>query len=93
MKPAWFKRFGWFHLPISVAGTVVCLAAVAFCINVFLAIDRQFALDERDVVGRIPVFRVHVSPAALDRAEYQSTVEPLGVVTKLLRHRIGTARR
>jgi len=41
MKPAWFKRFGWFHLPISVAGTVVCLAAVAFCINVFLAIDRH----------------------------------------------------
>ena len=38
MKQAWFKRFGWLHLPISVPGAVVFLAAVVFCINVFLAI-------------------------------------------------------
>jgi hypothetical protein len=41
MKQVWFKRFGWFHLPTSVAGTLVCLVAVLFCINVFLAIDRH----------------------------------------------------
>ena len=56
MKPAWFKRFGWFHLPISVAGTVVCLAAVAFCINVFLAIDRHSHSVSDTLYGVFPFF-------------------------------------
>src|SRR5580704_7716014 len=29
------KRFGWFHLPVSVPGALVSCAAVVFCINVF----------------------------------------------------------
>jgi hypothetical protein len=41
MKQACFNRFGWLHLSISVPGAVVFLAAVVFCINVFLAIDRR----------------------------------------------------
>lgn len=41
MKKPWFKRWGWFHLPTSVSGAVVVIAAAAFCINVFLAIDRH----------------------------------------------------
>ena len=41
MKQAWFKRFGWLYVPISVPGTIVFLTAVGFCVNVFLAIDRQ----------------------------------------------------
>jgi hypothetical protein len=41
MKETWFKRFGWFYLPISVPGAVVFFAAVVFCINVFLAIDHR----------------------------------------------------
>jgi hypothetical protein len=56
MKRAWFKRFGWFHLPISVAGTVVSLVAVAFCINVFLAIDRQSHSVSDTLYGVFPFF-------------------------------------
>ncbi len=41
MKQACFNRFGWLHLSISVPGAVVFLAAVVFCINVFLAIGRR----------------------------------------------------
>jgi hypothetical protein len=76
MKPAWFKRFGWFHLPISVAGTVVCLAAVAFCINVFLAIDRHSHSVSDTLYGVFPFFACTFPPGGLDRAEYQSTVVP-----------------
>jgi hypothetical protein len=41
MKKPGFKRWGWFHLPTSVSGAMVVIAAAAFCINVFLAIDRH----------------------------------------------------
>ena len=41
MKQVWFKRFGWFHLPISLPGVVVTVTAVVFCMNVFIAIDRH----------------------------------------------------
>ncbi len=37
----WFRRFGWFHLPVSVPGAMVTLGALAFCVQVFLAVDRQ----------------------------------------------------
>ena len=35
----WFKSFGLVFLPVSVMGWVVTLAAVAFCVNTFIAID------------------------------------------------------
>jgi hypothetical protein len=41
MKNAWFKPFGWFYLPVSVPATIVTVAAFGFCVQVFLAIDRQ----------------------------------------------------
>lgn len=37
----WFRRYGWFHVPVSVAGTMVTVGALAFCVQVFVAIDRQ----------------------------------------------------
>ncbi len=37
----WFRRVGWFHLPVSVPGAMVTLGALAFCVQVFLALDRQ----------------------------------------------------
>ncbi|MBM3908054.1 MAG: hypothetical protein FJ363_08235 [Gemmatimonadetes bacterium] len=36
-----FRRFGWFHLPVSAAGFVITVGALAFCVQVFLAVDRQ----------------------------------------------------
>jgi hypothetical protein len=41
MKTAWFKRAGWFHLPASLPGVVIALAALAFCVQVFVVIDRK----------------------------------------------------
>jgi hypothetical protein len=56
MKQAWFKRFGWFHLPISAAGVLVSLAAVVFCITVFLAIDRHSHSVSDTFYGVFPFF-------------------------------------
>jgi hypothetical protein len=41
MKHYWFKRLGWLYCPVSWQGVVVVLLAAAFCVNVFLAIDRH----------------------------------------------------
>ena len=37
----WFRRYGWFHVPVSAAGALVTLGAIAFCAQVFLAVDRH----------------------------------------------------
>jgi len=37
----WFRRYGWFHLPVSAPGVVVTVGALAFCVQVFLAVDRH----------------------------------------------------
>jgi len=37
----WFKPWGWIHRPASIAGALVTLAAAAFCVNVFIAVDRH----------------------------------------------------
>ena len=41
MKNPWFKRCGWIYCPVSWQGVVVALLALAFCVNVFLAVDRH----------------------------------------------------
>lgn len=37
----WFRRYGWLHLPVSLAGSLVTLGALAFCVQVFVAVDRH----------------------------------------------------
>ncbi len=37
----WFRPLGPVFAPVSVMGWVVTLAAVAFCVNTFLAIDHR----------------------------------------------------
>ena len=37
----WFRPLGSFFVPVSIAGGVITLAAVAFCAQVFWAIDRH----------------------------------------------------
>ena len=56
MKQPWFKRIGWFYLPISVPGVIVFAAALAFCINVFLAIDRHSHSVSDTLYGVFPFF-------------------------------------
>ena len=41
MKTNWFKRFGWFFVPVSVPGAVVSFLAILFCLTVFQAVDRH----------------------------------------------------
>lgn len=41
MKSQWFKRVGWFHVPVSAMGVLAAFAVFAFCVNVFVAIDRH----------------------------------------------------
>ena len=37
----WFKPIGPFFVPVSIAGWLITLAALAFCAQVFWAIDRH----------------------------------------------------
>src|SRR2546427_147676 len=40
MNNLWFKRLGWFYRPVSWQGFALAILALAFCIQVFAAIDR-----------------------------------------------------
>lgn len=37
----WFKRLGWFYRPVHPLGWVVSLLALAFVVQVFVALDRH----------------------------------------------------
>jgi hypothetical protein len=56
MKTAWFRRWGWFHYPISLLGLLVVVAALAFCAQVFWAIDRKSHSASDTLYGVFPYF-------------------------------------
>ena len=56
MHTTWFKRFGWFHLPVSLPGAVLCLLAVLFCATVFRAVDRHAHSVSDTLYGVFPFF-------------------------------------
>lgn len=56
MKNAWFKRFGWFYLPVSAPGAIITLAALGFCAQVFLAVDRHSLSVSDTLYGIFPFF-------------------------------------
>jgi hypothetical protein len=56
MKNAWFRRVCWVHLPVSVPGAIIALAALAFCVQVFLAVDRGSHSVSDTVYGVFPFF-------------------------------------
>lgn len=37
----WFKPWGWFYFPVSVAGWLALALTLLFFVNTFLAIDRH----------------------------------------------------
>ena len=41
MKNSWFKSWGWIYYPVSWQGVLILLLTIAFCVQVFFAIDRQ----------------------------------------------------
>ena len=40
MKEKWFKRTGWFYIPVSIMGFVVTFLAIAFIVPVIMASSR-----------------------------------------------------
>ena len=41
MKKTWFREWGWLYYPITWQGIVLVVLIAAFCIQVFLAVDRH----------------------------------------------------
>ena len=56
MKTNWFKRFGWFYLPVSASGALVVLLALLFCLTVFIAVDRHSHSASDTLYGVFPFF-------------------------------------
>ncbi|MEJ7746702.1 MAG: hypothetical protein WKF61_08100 [Luteimonas sp.] len=54
MATRWFARWGWLHRPVSVAGWLATALAVAFCVHVFLAIDRHSHSASDTLYGMFP---------------------------------------
>jgi hypothetical protein len=50
----WFRRVGWFHLPVSFPGAIVTLGALAFCVQVFVAVDRHSHSGSDTLYGVYP---------------------------------------
>lgn len=56
MRAQWFKRRGWFYVPVSVPGAVITLAALAFCVQVFVAVDHKSHSVSDTLYGVFPFF-------------------------------------
>jgi hypothetical protein len=56
MKKPWFKRWGWFYLPVSVPGVALGLLAALFCLTVFTAVDRHSHSVSDTLYGIFPFF-------------------------------------
>jgi len=56
VKNVWFKRAGWIYVPISVPGAIITLAALAFCVQVFLAVDYKSHSVSDTLYGVFPFF-------------------------------------
>jgi hypothetical protein len=56
MKNAWFKRISGFYFPISAPGVMIALAALGFCVQVFVAVDRHSHSVSDTLYGIFPYF-------------------------------------
>lgn len=56
MTTPWFLPFGWFARPVSLPGWLATLLALAFCANVFWAIDRHSHSVTDTLYGVFPFF-------------------------------------
>ena len=52
----WFKRFGWFHIPVTIPGAIIYLLAVFFCLTVFRAVDRNSHSVTDTLYGIFPFY-------------------------------------
>ena len=56
MTHRWFSPWGWFFRPVSLAGWVASLLALAFCVQVFASIDRHSHSASDTLYGVFPYF-------------------------------------
>ena len=54
MKAVWFKSWGWIYRPISWQGFLATLVTLAFCIQVFIAVDRNAHSVSDTLYGNFP---------------------------------------
>jgi len=54
MKKPWFREWGWVYYPISWQGVVLIVLILAFCVQVFLAIDRNSHSVSDTLYGVLP---------------------------------------
>lgn len=54
--PHWFRIWGWFYRPVSLAGALCTVVAIALCVNVFLAVDRHSHSATDTLYGVYPFF-------------------------------------
>ncbi len=50
----WFRPWGWIYRPVSVEGVLVVLIALAFSVQVFLAVDRHSHSASDTLYGVFP---------------------------------------
>jgi hypothetical protein len=51
-----FSRFGWFYVPVSIAGAILWVLALLFCATVFVAVDRRSHSVSDTLYGIFPFF-------------------------------------
>ena len=56
MQDIWFRPWGWTYRPTSWQGVIVILLAIAFCTQVFMAIDRHSHSASDTLYGVFPYF-------------------------------------
>jgi hypothetical protein len=56
MNKSWFKVFGWIYRPVSWEGMTLVLLSVAFCVQVFVAVDRHSHSVSDTLFGIFPYF-------------------------------------
>jgi hypothetical protein len=61
MQVKWFKPWGWFYLPVAVPGVLILGLALAFCVHIFIAVDRRSHSVSDTLYGVFP----YVAPCFL----------------------------
>jgi len=56
MNFQWFKKTGLIYIPTSIAGVILYLMTIAFCVTVFIAVDRHSHFNSDTLYGIFPHF-------------------------------------
>ncbi len=61
LKNRWFRPWGWFYYPTSWQGALLILLLLAFCVQVFIAVDSRSHSVSDTLYGIFP----YIVPAVL----------------------------